>query len=215
LLWGLIFLKVYAPNEEIHCAIVGFPTRKEFRQKAWHIVEIIADLKEGLIRLENRLENAPNKKGIPFLTLDCTDCRINEPFPFNRKWFSVKFKGPGMKYEVAIAIYSNNICWSNGQFYGTMYESKIFREGFGLEIPDDESVEVDASPGGDPQLMKPLTGPSTVARKQKSSHRGRQETIFSRMKQLNVLDTHFHHTCIDTYWTLTSIIHVQTKEIIC
>ena len=198
LLWGLIFLKVYAPNEEVHCAIVGFPTRKEFRQKAWHMVEIIADLKDGLIRLENRFINAPNdKNGIPFMTLDCTDCKINEPFPFNKKWLSVKFRGPGMKYEVAIAIYSNNICWSNGPFYGTRNESRIFKEGLGLEIPNDEPVEVDAGPGGDPRLMKPLAGASWHARKQKSSHRGRQETVFSRMKQFNVLDTHFHHTCTD------------------
>jgi hypothetical protein len=71
LLWGLTFVKAYAPNEELHCAIIGFPTRKEFRQKAWHIVEIIADLKDGLIRLENRSKSAPsNKKGIPFLALD-------------------------------------------------------------------------------------------------------------------------------------------------
>jgi hypothetical protein len=69
LLWGLIFLNAYAPNEEIHCAIVGFPTRKEFRQKAWHIiVGIIAALKDGVIQLENRFVNAPDSKGIPFLT---------------------------------------------------------------------------------------------------------------------------------------------------
>jgi hypothetical protein len=30
LLWGLVFLKVYAKNEEIHCTIVGFPTKQEF-----------------------------------------------------------------------------------------------------------------------------------------------------------------------------------------
>jgi hypothetical protein len=195
LLWGLLFLKVYAKNEEIHCAIVGFPTRKEFRQKAWHIVEIIADLKDGLIRLENRFVNAPyNMVGRPYLTLDCTDCKINEPFPFSTKWLSVKFRGPGMKYEVAIAIYSNNICWGNGPFHGSRNESRIFREGLGLEIPGDEPVEVDAGPGGDQRLMKPLAGATSIARKQKSKYRGRQETVFSRMKQFNVLDTHFHHT---------------------
>jgi hypothetical protein len=102
-----------------------------------------------------------------------------------------------MKYEVAIAIYSNNICWSNGPFFASANESRIFREGLGLELPGNEPVEVDAGPGGDPRLMKPLAGRSTVARKQKSKYRGRQETVFSRMKQFNVLDTHFHHTCTD------------------
>jgi hypothetical protein len=94
-------------------------------------------------------------------------------------------------------VHANNICWSNGPFYGTRNESRIFREGLGLQIPDDVPVEVDAGPGGDPRLMKPLAGPSTVARRQKSSYRGRQETVFSRMKQFNVMDTHFHHTCTD------------------
>jgi hypothetical protein len=31
-------------KKETHCAIVGFPTKQEFREKAWHIVNIIADL---------------------------------------------------------------------------------------------------------------------------------------------------------------------------
>jgi hypothetical protein len=194
LLWGLVFLKVYAKNEEIHCALVGFPTRKEFRQKAWHIVEILADLKDGIIRLENRFVNAPNRNGIPYMTLDCTDCKINEPFPFETKWLSVKFRGPGMKYEVGIALYSNNICWCNGPFYASKNEGRIFREGLGLELPGDEPIEVDAGVKGDPRLMKPLAGATSIARKQKSSHRGRQETVFSRLKQFNVLDTRFHHT---------------------
>jgi hypothetical protein len=60
LLWGLVFLKVYAKNEETHCALVGFPTKKNFREKAWHIVNVIADLKDRLIRLENRFINAQN-----------------------------------------------------------------------------------------------------------------------------------------------------------
>ena len=30
LLWALIFLKIYAPNEEAHCAMVGWPTKQLF-----------------------------------------------------------------------------------------------------------------------------------------------------------------------------------------
>jgi hypothetical protein len=198
LLWALVFLKVYAKNEEIHCAIVGFPTRKAFREKAWHIVHVIADLKDGLIRLENRFINAPNDMvGRPYLTGDCSDFKVNEPFPWNKKWMSPKFRGPGMKYEVCLAIYSPNICWSNGPNYGSASEGTIFRTGLGLELPDDEPVEVDAGVKGDPRLMKPLMGMTSLARKQKSVYRARQETIFNRMKQFNVLDTHFHHTCTE------------------
>jgi hypothetical protein len=198
LLWGHLFLKVYAKNEETHCAIVGFPTKQEFREKAWHIVNIIADLKDGIIRLENRFINAPNNMvGRPYLTGDCSDFKINEPFPFHTKWCSPKFRGPGMKYEVCIAIYSPNICWSNGPHVASASEGTIFRTGLGLVIPDDEPIEVDAGVKGDPRLMLPLMGTTSLARKQKSVYRARQESIFSRMKQFNVLDTHFHHTCTE------------------
>ena len=122
ILWGLIFLKVYAPNEEIHCGLVGWPTKQQFREIAWHIIEILADQKDKVIKLKNRFKNAPQPQGglieTPTLTIDCTDCMIDEPWPWNKKWVSPKFKGAGLKYEVAIAIHSNNICWSNGP-YGT------------------------------------------------------------------------------------------------
>jgi hypothetical protein len=37
------------------------------------------------------------------VTVDGTDFRINEPTDFSTKWFSHKFKGPGLRYEVAIS----------------------------------------------------------------------------------------------------------------
>jgi hypothetical protein len=199
LLWGLIFLKVYS-IEEVHCALVGHPTKKDFRQKSWHIVEMIAGLKETIILLDNRFINSPTRQGrliASLLTLDCTDCMINEPYPFHSMWSSVKFRGPGVKYEVAIAIYSNNICWGNGPFPASSNESRIFHERLGTELPVDEPVEVDSGPGGDDRLMKPGAGEGFQQRKAKSVYRGRQETIFSRLKQFKVLDSHFRHTDSD------------------
>jgi hypothetical protein len=37
------------------------------------------------------------------VTVDGTYFRINEPTDFSTKWFSHKFKGPGVRYEVAIS----------------------------------------------------------------------------------------------------------------
>eukprot|EP00536_Pseudo-nitzschia_multiseries_P013684 jgi/Psemu1/212457/e_gw1.601.3.1 len=193
LLWALVFLKVYS-TEEVHCAIVDWPNPRTFREKAWHVIEAIADLKPTVIKLESRFTNAPNGDNVPLLTLDCTDCMINEPFPWDRKWCSHKFNGPGLKYELAVAIFSNKICWTRGPFFATANESRIFKEGLGLELPDDEPVECDSGPGGDPWLMPPSAGINSYARKKKSIYRGRQETVFSRLKQFNVLATHFHHS---------------------
>ena len=38
------------------------------------------------------------------ITLDGTDVSINEPSPFNNKWYSHKLNGPGLRYEVGICI---------------------------------------------------------------------------------------------------------------
>jgi hypothetical protein len=38
------------------------------------------------------------------VTVDGTDFRINKPTDFSTKWFSHKFKGPGLRYEVVISI---------------------------------------------------------------------------------------------------------------
>jgi hypothetical protein len=196
LLYGLLFMKVYS-TEEVHCAIVGWPSVKTFREKAWHIVECIAELKPKFILLDNRFINAPAETRVGFkrscLTDDACDFGINEPYPWDRKWYAKKFNGPGVKYNVAVAIHSNNICYASGPHYSSVSETRIFKENLGAVIPEDEPVEIDGCTGGDPRQMKPQAGENRQARKQKSIYRGRQETIFSRMKQFNVLDSHFRH----------------------
>ena len=63
------------------------------------------------------------------------------------------FNGPGFKYGVALAIFSDNICSSSGPFPAGYSEGKVFKEDFGLVIPDNEPCEVDAGVKGDVQLM--------------------------------------------------------------
>jgi hypothetical protein len=41
LLWALVFLKVYATSEEVHCAIVGWSHVQTFRKYSWYFVEKI------------------------------------------------------------------------------------------------------------------------------------------------------------------------------
>lgn len=51
-----------------------------------------------------------------FVTLDGTDCRIEEPRPFNKKWFSHKFKAAGNRYEIGLSIVNGDIVWASGGF---------------------------------------------------------------------------------------------------
>ena len=52
-----------------------------------------------------------------FISLDGTDFHIQEHTPFDPKWFSHKFKGPGVWYEVGICLQTWWIAWWNGAFH--------------------------------------------------------------------------------------------------
>ena len=99
---------------------------------------------------------------------------------------------------VAIAIYSDNICFAEGpRCAGSGDESTFYKETLLTSIPENEPIEVDSGPGGDERLMGPNVGSTRKKRKDKSVIRGRQETIFAMFKHFNVLDTHFHHRYTD------------------
>ena len=50
------------------------------------------------------------------ITVDGTDFRIQEPSPFDPKWYSHKFRGPGLRYEIGVCIKTGWIVWVNGPF---------------------------------------------------------------------------------------------------
>ena len=73
------------------------------------------------------------------ITVGGTDFRIQEPIPFNPKWYSHKFKGPGLRYEVAICIKTGWIVWVNGPFpAGEWPDRKITQAGINHHLDDNE-----------------------------------------------------------------------------
>jgi hypothetical protein len=48
------------------------------------------------------------------VSVDGTDYAIREPSPFNKKWYSHKMNGPGVRYEIAICIQTGVPVWTNG-----------------------------------------------------------------------------------------------------
>jgi len=79
LLWGLLFMKVYA-IEEVHCRIivVGWPDPQTFRRQwgCYIILEKIVDLEPRFIIWDNRFNNGFKKKGkvTCLASVDGTDC---------------------------------------------------------------------------------------------------------------------------------------------
>lgn len=91
-------------------------SEKTFRKYFWLIVDLLADLASTLVQWSNRKENCA-RADYPFkISVDGVDFRIKEPIPFDPKWYSHKFNGPGVRYEIALAIYSDNIVWFSGPY---------------------------------------------------------------------------------------------------
>lgn len=127
LLWALFFLKCYS-SEETNAASVGGVDEKTFRKHAWFNVRGLAFLSDVVVRWENRYLGDTGERAL--ITVDGTDCPIQEPFPWrdgvNCKFFSHKFNGAGLKYEIGVSIKSGDIVWYNGPFPAGMNDLQVF-----------------------------------------------------------------------------------------
>lgn len=141
---------------------------KTFRKWSWMFVELIADLNVvSSVVSQSKADEWPhllnfnwptwvqivwNKRldGSLFdgcrVSVDGTDFPIFEPKPFNPKWFSHKFKGPGLRYEIAFCIETGKIVWVHGPFpCGAYPDLKIFRMALKLALSDSERTVADGT----------------------------------------------------------------------
>ena len=120
---GLYFLKGYG-TLTVNCLTFGVD-RNTFVKHSWSAVKDIADI--SVIDFNSRF-SPHNIHHIVRMSVDGTDCRIREPSPFNPMWYSHKFSGPGLRYEVGVSIHEEGIVWINGPFpCGSWPDLKIAR----------------------------------------------------------------------------------------
>ena len=129
------------------------------------------------------------------MTVDGTDFQIYEPTPFSKKWYSHKFAGAGLRYEVAVCIQTGDIVWFNGPFpCGSWPDLKIFRSGLKEKLLHGEMVEADRGYRGEPTKVRtPNDYVSQTDKKAKKRARARHETINRRLKQFGCLRQMFRH----------------------
>ena len=126
--------------------------------------------------------------------MDGTDCRINEPSPFNPKWFSHKFKGPGIRYEIGICIVTGDIVWVHGGFpCGAWPDLRIARHAIVYELDPGEQIIADGGYRDGFHYFDTPSGRHDYRDRLKSEARARHETVNSRLKQFNVLSGIFRH----------------------
>ena len=133
------------------------------------------------------------------VTVDGTDFRIQEPSPFSPSWYSHKYKGPGVWYEVALSINGGDIVHINGPFpCGSYPDITIFRMGLINKLGPNEKVEADRGYRGEPDFIRvPADYQNSRQKRQKCRARARQETVNRRFKVFGALSQRFrHHICV-------------------
>lgn len=126
------------------------------------------------------------------MSLDATDCPIQEPSPFDRKWYSHKINGPGVRYEVGICIRTGRIVWvSGGVPCGDWPDLKLARFGYLAHVRQGEVTIADKGYRDRgffkwPEDDDPM---NTIIKRILARH----ETVNKRLKVFEVLNQPFRH----------------------
>ena len=71
------------------------------------------------------------------VSVDGTDFRICEQYPFNSQWWSYKHNGPGVWYEIGISIKGGDIVWVSSPYpCGEWPDLRIARDALIYMIED-------------------------------------------------------------------------------
>jgi DDE superfamily endonuclease len=132
------------------------------------------------------------------ITLDGTDFRIQEPAPFDRKWYSHKHHGPGVRYEVGVCIQTGWVVWVNGPFpCGSFSDIKIARVGIQHKLDPGEMYVADGGYRDGRRFGDTPTGFNDDDQRMKGVARARHEVINSRLKQWGALRQVYRHNLTD------------------
>ena len=189
--WALFFLRKHPRQDELQSRLNKDPVT--LRKWIWTVVCGLQDLKAECIRFPN-CANDPNTS-IFILSVDGTDCPIQEPRPFSKDWFSQKFKGPGVKHEIGIDVLTGDCVWIAGPFKASRSDIRIFREdGLMANIPEGRLVIADKGCRGEPGVVSfPNHSDEDEVREFKKRVRARHETFNGRLKNFDVLRQVFRH----------------------
>jgi hypothetical protein len=141
-----------------------------------------------------------NVGNVCLVSVDGTDFRIYEWKPFWKGWFSHKFRGPGLRYEVGLCIRTGWIVWIHGPFpCGKWADLTIFRKALKVMLPPGEKVHADLGYIGEPNhIVVPIQVDANDMAGKEAQHiaasvRARHETVNKRFKQFEILKRVFRH----------------------
>jgi hypothetical protein len=148
------------------------------------------------------------------ISVDGTDCPINEPGEFSSRWYSHKFKGPGLRYEICICIQTGWIVWKNGPYpCGPFPDLTIARHKLHGAMDEGEMYVADRGCKDDWEYGDCPTGYNTPGQRMKSIVRARHESVNARIKKFKILSTPFRNQLKLHYMVFHTIVNVLQMEI--
>ena len=127
------------------------------------------------------------------MSVDGTDCPIQEPQNFNKKWWSHKLNGAGVRYELGVSLDTGDIVWVHGPYpCGSNPDVTVFRKGMKTVLDNEERAIADKGYTDD-MALTPDTVFSPIQSHLHSMLRARHETVNKRLKQFAVLNCKFRH----------------------
>jgi len=190
LCWTLMYFKLYNPDDVM--AVLCGCVKNTLMKWVGKWTDALANFSQKVILWENRFRNAPDDVWC-LVTVDGTDFKIREPSPFHKGWKSPKLEGSGIKYEVALSIYSGDIVWIYGPHKASKNDVAVFNEklkdmlGEGYMVETDKGyrfVSVD-------KRRTPQDCESFAEWVEKSDCRARQEHVNHRFKVFGILKQEF------------------------
>ena len=111
-----------------------------------------------------------------------------EPTEFSPKWFSHKFRGPGLRYEIALSIATGNIVWAHGGYpCGEWPDLRLARDAFIGRLAIGEMALADGGYRDHQYFINPNGD------RHKKNILARHETVNRRVKQFSSMKHVFRH----------------------
>lgn len=120
---------------------------------------------------------------------------INEPRQLpSKSWYSKKFNGPGLSYEIGVSVQNNQCVWIKGPERASTNDLAMFRAPNGLKsrVPPGKKVIADRIYKDDVcAIRNPQDTPEV--KKFKRRARARHENFNGRLKTFKALGSTFRH----------------------
>jgi len=215
-LMAFYFLRTYETQEQIESK---FPfCRETIDTWLWYyLLRKVQRLKEEKIVWPEEWNNDPGNPFCPYFlfSVDGTHCRVMErqtpTYNRDNAYYSHKFHGAGLNYEVALHCYENKIVHIKGPDPAGRGDKAAFRDELHGKIPAGSRAVADngyRADDLDDSLALPNAHAPKPVRKFLQRARARHETLYSRMKVFSVLSDRFrckhphdrdpkHKTCFE------------------